>query len=98
MRQNAARTIFSSNWFASKPRDTERLYREVVGGVCPAPHPGGNTEALSSRQGRRTVKSGKQVMMERTALLVRCSTDEAASIRTEAEKQRRTISGYGLRI
>jgi|ERR1700684_17403 uncharacterized protein (DUF1778 family) len=37
-------------------------------------------------------------MMERTALLVRCTTDEAASIRTEAEKQRRTISGYVLQI
>jgi uncharacterized protein (DUF1778 family) len=36
--------------------------------------------------------------MERTALLVRCSTDEAASIRAEAEKQRRTISGYVLQV
>ena len=36
--------------------------------------------------------------MERTALLVRCTTDEAARIRTEAEKQRRTISGYVLQI
>jgi uncharacterized protein (DUF1778 family) len=36
--------------------------------------------------------------MERTALLIRCSTEEAARIRIEAEKQRRTISGYVLQI
>jgi uncharacterized protein (DUF1778 family) len=36
--------------------------------------------------------------MERTALLIRCTTDEAARIRIEAEKQRRTISAYVLQI
>lgn len=36
--------------------------------------------------------------MERTALLIRCTTDEASRIRMEAEKQRRTISGYVLQI
>lgn len=36
--------------------------------------------------------------MERTALLIRCNTDEANRIRMEAEKQRRTISAYVLQI
>ena len=36
--------------------------------------------------------------MERTALLIRCSKDEAERIRVEAEKQRRTISAYVLHI
>jgi hypothetical protein len=36
--------------------------------------------------------------MERTALLIRCSKDEAERIRIEADKQRRTISGYVLQI
>jgi uncharacterized protein (DUF1778 family) len=36
--------------------------------------------------------------MERTALLIRCNTEEADRIRMEAEKQRRTISGYVLQI
>jgi uncharacterized protein (DUF1778 family) len=36
--------------------------------------------------------------MERTALLIRCSTEEAQRIRIEAEKQRRTISGYVLQV
>jgi|ERR1700722_1216908 hypothetical protein len=36
--------------------------------------------------------------MERTALLIRCNTEEAARVRIEAEKQRRTISGYVLQI
>jgi uncharacterized protein (DUF1778 family) len=36
--------------------------------------------------------------MERTALLVRCSAEEAERIRIEADKQRRTISGYVLQI
>jgi hypothetical protein len=36
--------------------------------------------------------------MARTALLIRCSTEEANQIRIEAEKQRRTISGYVLLI
>jgi uncharacterized protein (DUF1778 family) len=36
--------------------------------------------------------------MERTALLVRCSNEEAQRIRIEAEKQRRTISAYVLQI
>lgn len=36
--------------------------------------------------------------MERTALLIRCTTDEAERIRMEAEKQRRTISAYVLQI
>jgi hypothetical protein len=36
--------------------------------------------------------------MDRTALLVRCSAEEAQRIRIEAEKQRRTISGYVLQI
>jgi uncharacterized protein (DUF1778 family) len=37
-------------------------------------------------------------MMDRTALLIRCNTEEADRIRIEAEKQRRTISGYVLQI
>jgi uncharacterized protein (DUF1778 family) len=36
--------------------------------------------------------------MARTALLIRCTTDEAQRIRIEAEKQRRTISGYVLNV
>jgi hypothetical protein len=36
--------------------------------------------------------------MERTALLIRCNTEEAARVRIEAEKQRRTISAYILQI
>ena len=36
--------------------------------------------------------------MDRTALLIRCNTEEAARIRGEAEKQRRTISAYVLQI
>jgi hypothetical protein len=36
--------------------------------------------------------------MDRTALLIRCSKDEAERIRVEADKQRRTISGYVLHI
>src|SRR5580704_16232730 len=36
--------------------------------------------------------------MERTALLIRCNLEEAARVRIEAEKQRRTISGYVLQI
>jgi uncharacterized protein (DUF1778 family) len=36
--------------------------------------------------------------MERTALLIRCSTEEAQRIRIEADKQRRTISGYVLQV
>ena len=36
--------------------------------------------------------------MDRTALLIRCSKEEAERIRIEAEKQRRTISGYVLQI
>ena len=36
--------------------------------------------------------------MDRTALLIRCSTEEADRIRIEADKQRRTISGYVLQI
>ena len=36
--------------------------------------------------------------MARTALLIRCTTDEAERIRIEAEKQRRTISAYVLFI
>ncbi len=36
--------------------------------------------------------------MDRTALLIRCNTEEADRIRIEAEKQRRTISGYVLQI
>ena len=36
--------------------------------------------------------------MERTALLIRCSKEEAERVRIEAEKQRRTISGYVLQI
>jgi hypothetical protein len=36
--------------------------------------------------------------MERTALLIRCSKEEAERVRIEAEKQRRTISGYTLQI
>ena len=34
--------------------------------------------------------------MPRTALLIRCDTDDADRIRTEAEKERRTISAYVL--
>lgn len=36
--------------------------------------------------------------MTRTALLVRCSAEEADRIRFEAQKERRTISSYVLRI
>ena len=36
--------------------------------------------------------------MDRTALLIRCNVDEAARVRVEAERQRRTISGYILQI
>jgi hypothetical protein len=36
--------------------------------------------------------------MERTALLIRCAVDDAARVRMEAERQRRTISGYILQI
>jgi hypothetical protein len=36
--------------------------------------------------------------MGRTALLIRCSTEEADRIRIEADKQRRTISGYVLQV
>jgi hypothetical protein len=36
--------------------------------------------------------------MERTALLIRCSKEEAERVRIEADKQRRTISGYVLQI
>jgi hypothetical protein len=36
--------------------------------------------------------------MPRTALLIRCNTEEADKIRIEAEKQRRTISAYVLFI
>lgn len=36
--------------------------------------------------------------MERTALLIRCSKEEAERIRIGAEKQRRTISGYTLQV
>ena len=31
---------------------------------------------------------------QRTALLIRCSNEEAARIRSEAKKERRTLSGY----
>ena len=34
---------------------------------------------------------------ERTALLVRCSEEEAEAIRQAAQRERRTISGYILR-
>jgi hypothetical protein len=34
----------------------------------------------------------------RTALLIRCASSEAEKIRTEAERQRRTISAYVLGI
>jgi hypothetical protein len=34
--------------------------------------------------------------MSRTALLIRCSTEEAERIRTEAQKELRTLSGYVL--
>jgi uncharacterized protein (DUF1778 family) len=34
--------------------------------------------------------------MSRTALLIRCSTEEAERIRIEAQKERRTLSGYVL--
>jgi len=36
--------------------------------------------------------------MSRTALLIRCSTDEANRIRMEAEKERRSVCGYVLNI
>ena len=35
-------------------------------------------------------------MAKRTALLIRCSVDEAASIRDRAERDRRTVSAYVL--
>ena len=36
--------------------------------------------------------------MARTALLIRCTTEEADRVRIEADKQRRTISAYVLLI
>jgi len=36
--------------------------------------------------------------LSRTALLVRCSTEQAHTIRLHAEKERRTVSGYVLNI
>ena len=36
--------------------------------------------------------------MSRTAVLIRCGTDEARKIRYEAEHERRTVSGYVLNI
>lgn len=36
--------------------------------------------------------------MSRTALLIRCSSEQAHSIRVSAEKERRTLSGYVLNI
>lgn len=36
--------------------------------------------------------------MNRTALLIRCTVEEADRVRVEAEKQRRTISAYVLQI
>ncbi|HEY4907362.1 MAG TPA: hypothetical protein VIH74_07910 [Candidatus Acidoferrum sp.] len=36
--------------------------------------------------------------MDRTALLIRCSKEEAERVRIEADKQRRTISGYVLQV
>ena len=36
--------------------------------------------------------------MSRTALLIRCSNEQACSVRVYAEKERRTISGYVLNI
>ena len=35
---------------------------------------------------------------ERTALLVRCSREEAENIRAAAERERRTVSGYVLNV
>lgn len=35
-------------------------------------------------------------MAKRTALLIRCSVDEAATIRDRAERDRRTVSAYVL--
>lgn len=36
--------------------------------------------------------------MARTALLIRCATEEAEKIRVEADKQKRTISSYVLLV
>lgn len=36
--------------------------------------------------------------MRRTALLIRCSVDEAIRVRNEAEIERRSVSGYVLNI
>jgi hypothetical protein len=36
--------------------------------------------------------------MDRTALLIRCSKEDADRVRIEADRQRRTISGYVLHI
>lgn len=37
-------------------------------------------------------------MGNRTALLIRCSKEEADKIRAEAERERRTVSGYVLNV
>jgi uncharacterized protein (DUF1778 family) len=36
--------------------------------------------------------------MPRTALLIRCSTDEAERIRAEAQNEQRTLSSYALNV
>jgi hypothetical protein len=36
--------------------------------------------------------------MPRSALLIRCSTEEAERVRIEAQKERRTLSGYVLNV
>jgi hypothetical protein len=36
--------------------------------------------------------------MDRTALLIRCTVEDADRVRLEAERQRRTLSGYVLQI
>lgn len=38
------------------------------------------------------------LMVPRTALLIRCSLEEASKIRAEAEIEKRTVSGYVLNI
>jgi uncharacterized protein (DUF1778 family) len=40
----------------------------------------------------------REIRMARTALLIRCSKDEADRIRAEAEKEHRTVSGYVLNV
>jgi hypothetical protein len=55
-------------------------------------------QPINGEKGKRTMRhngsNGKS--QKRTALLVRCSADEAAAIRAAAMRERRTLSGFIL--